>query len=125
MIASVKQAIKSTRICRRNAAKSGSREARTWNDHAVVQLIEGGRTGNEPRLGIDSDGIGWVITAWVKDGHVTPDRMIGNDDGVTKAIIDRQVPLSLPGILCETLPHASTKHRVCPMANLRVAVEEP
>ncbi len=50
--------------------------------------------------------------------------MIGNDDGVTKTEVEREILPDLPGILREALPHVGTKDGVSTVADFRVGIEQ-
>ena len=50
--------------------------------------------------------------------------MVGNYDGIAKAVVDGQVLRGFPRILREALPHMGAEERVGTMADFRVRVEQ-
>src|SRR5579864_3533208 len=87
------------------------------NDHAVVSLIDGRRASDKACLGIDSYRLSRIVKLRIKHDHVSPLRMVGNDNRVTGAIVDGQLLPDLPGILSEALIHVRAEDGVGAVAD--------
>ena len=99
-------------------------ESAARNDHAIVKLGDGRRAGDESRGRADRWGEGRIIESGVEDDHISPDGVIGNDDGVARTQGEGQFLAELPGILTETLPHVATENGISPVADFRITVEQ-
>ena len=84
--------IELTRVGLGNSALSGRGESTSWNDHAVVGIcsracdktgLRINRSHDKARSGIDRHGLAGIEKTGIEDNHVSPQGMIGNDDGVT------------------------------------------
>ena len=93
------------------------------NDHAVV-AVGPGRRDHSAGLRITVTALRRIVKRRIEDDHVSPQRLIGNDDGVAEAIIDRQLLADLPRILRVGLVGWSAEDRVGALAEFGVGVEQ-
>src|SRR5690242_4711115 len=112
------------RISFGNPTLSGGGESVPGNDHAVIELGNCRRTRNEAGCGIDGHSVGRVVSRGVENNHVSPQSVIGNDNGVAKTIGEGEIALDLPGILRVALPHVGTEDGVSAVTNFGVSVEQ-
>src|SRR5262245_27679945 len=50
--------------------------------------------------------------------------MIGNNDRITRAVIDVEFLRCRPGILSKAFPHVGAKERICAMTDFRICIEQ-
>src|SRR6266566_990733 len=109
----------------------GGGEPAAGNDHTVKRVSP--CTGNKASLGIDctndktSRGVDGhcfarIVKPGVEQDHVSPFRVIRDNDRVTEAVVDGQILPELPRVLSETLVHVGAKDGVRAVSDLRVAV---
>src|SRR5436190_15464712 len=115
------------RVSLGNPPQGGTRKLRSWNYHAVVEVLS--RANHQPRLWInraydqtgariDRDCFGRIVEARIEDDHVPPFRAVGHDHGVTETVINGEVLAHLPCILRKTLPHVAAKDGIGAMPDL-------
>src|SRR6266568_698124 len=105
----MEQAVVEARIGLGDAALGRKREPAAGNDHAIVLLTDRRRACDQAAGGVNRYGFTRIVEPWIEHDHVSPGCMIGNDDGVADAVVERQLLPGLPGILCEALPHAAAE----------------
>src|SRR6267378_3852011 len=108
-----------------NAALGGGGESAPGNDHAIVELSYGRRTGDEAGLGVDRHRNVRIVKLGIEDDHIAPQGVVGNDNRITEAEVDGQLLPDLPGILPETLPHVGAEDGVRAVADLRIGIKQP
>src|SRR5438105_702807 len=120
----MEQAVVEARIGLGDAALGGRRERAAGNDHAIVPLVGRRRARDQAARRVNRYGLARIVEPWIEDDHVSPSRMIGNDDGVTDAVVKGQLLPGLPGILREALPHAAAEDGVSAVADFRIGAEQ-
>ncbi len=63
-----------------------------------------------PVVGSTVTALRWIVKLRIEHNHVSPLRMVGNNDRLAHAIIHSQVLAHLPGVLSETLVPVRPKH---------------
>src|ERR1044072_7878344 len=81
----VKQVIVETGACFGNSTHRRRWESVAGNDHTVVSLVDGRRSGNQTGGWINSHRFAWIIKPWIENNHVAPFRMVGNDHRITRS----------------------------------------
>src|SRR5882724_5347248 len=116
-----------------DATLGGGGEPAAWDDHAVISIRSGADdeashringTLDQPGRRADRNCLGRIVKPRVKDDHVSPQGMVGNDYGITQAEGESQILPSLPGVLREPLPHVGAEDSVRAMADFRITVEQ-
>src|SRR5260370_1414754 len=98
----------------RSALQPVSSKASLWINGAL----------DETGCRADRNRPGRIIKPGVKNDHIPPQGMVGNNDGITDAEGESQILPSLPGVLREGLPHVGAKDGVGAVSDFRVGVEQ-
>jgi hypothetical protein len=117
-----------------DAALRRRRKRIARNNHPVVKIFRGSRTGNntvlvdraqdETSAAIDRHRFAWIVEPWIKHNHVSPLRVVWNNDRITRTVVDVEFLRGRPGILSESFPHVRSKERVCAMTDFRIGIEQ-
>src|SRR5215469_2938754 len=88
------------------------------NDHTIQRVSAGpedesglgvNRAHDKPGLRIDGNGFIRIVKSGIEKDHISPQSVIGNNDRVTKTVVDGQILPELPGVLSEALIHVGAK----------------
>src|SRR5882762_6657851 len=108
-----------------NTALGRGGKSAPGDDHAIVELSYGRRTGDEAGLGIDRHRNVRIVKLGIEDDHISPQSVVGNDNRITEAEVDGQLLPDLPGILRETLPHVGAEDSVGAVADFGIRIKQP
>src|SRR5205823_4471938 len=98
------------------------RERAARNHQAVVGISGAGN--HQTGLGIYLYRLIRIIEGWIEDRHVAPQRAVWNDYRVADAVVEVQLLIDLPGILCEALPHVAPEDGVSTVADFGISIEQ-
>src|SRR2546421_418860 len=83
----------------------------------LVTLADSGSAEDPAGRGADGNRQRGIIEAWIEDRHVGPFGVIGDDDGVARAVIDGEALANFPGVLREAFVHVGAEDGVRAMTD--------
>jgi len=107
----------------RKASLGRAGPAAARDHHSVIAVACSGD--DSTRLGVNGYRLARIIERRIEDDHVSPQRLVGNHDGVAESVIDGELLVHFPGILRVGLIAAATEDGVGTLTKLRIAVEQP